>query len=922
MPDVEDSKLDSNGSSNQTSADSPKSDINIQTPVVKLDNKKDPDDAKNEKKKVAKSVLRYTKVQLLALRDSPLVKKPDALPPISVWFGEQTKKEKKVGADGAVETDKSKNNNALGSELNKPKDDSLGIPKSPLLGVSKSPNGSAPTSPKPSDKIVLGPPKWNFASSSVGGLKVVEEKTAPSRTGRSDGMRQRQVVEDLSYMRTGKDYEPRAPRGPSGGRGFIGREALREHRTLTEKTTKESVGHTHGTHGRGFGNMRSHDTSRSIRREGIGGKEHSGRNISRYQHVEDRETPEWMNYNPQTDEDTKHFDNGETSDKTMFDLQAWKVQMKEKDREQRERNEKEKTKERKETSEKGRARSISRADSSISWRPGNKTVPTEETNNASNNKVTEIVQEGSKEKNSTNFDDSSPSLNLADVDQLFGPGGMELNVKEHSGSSAFNKFLFQHELAMTEDNGPKTGTGSHIETTIPREQGTSRFARFFSHSTEENIQENDHMERPSTFQVSPQNLPVSNEMLKPGPISLDTLFQSQVATPSTTASISPRIAPSEGIRILPGMLTEEEVLQTLGAKPPLKPELKERNSEDEAAMFKIYAALKKGPSTSDLPSQLSHNVPISSSHQSVQFQHSAITNSGLPFNDPSIISAQKPTTINKTNISTQKVDMSNRHLGISELAPNDPVKKVNMLFGGNVPTSVYRQLSSRSDNSSRESSTASSPALKFNPKPNISNFPHSPQSSAIVPDLHASVYKTSSPRSPIISQSQNPSQYHNIVPPYSNGQNNPQHSHHRQEFPLPVGRNIPVDQLFNMIPQPPRNVPQQIHPQFQQPPMTSSMPPQIPFGYQHDRYPQQLQFSGPPPIPPQHISVHHHPGLLPPGTEALFANMHGYAQFIPNLVNNAIAPHTIPGIPNNTNMQQRGMMTLEEIERRGGLGGR
>jgi hypothetical protein len=33
----------------------------------------------------------------------------------------------------------------------------------------------------------------NFASSSVGGLKIVEEKTTSQRTGRSDGMRQRQV---------------------------------------------------------------------------------------------------------------------------------------------------------------------------------------------------------------------------------------------------------------------------------------------------------------------------------------------------------------------------------------------------------------------------------------------------------------------------------------------------------------------------------------------------------------------------------------------------------------------------------------------------------------------------------------------------------------------------------------------------------
>ncbi|PKC00541.1 hypothetical protein RhiirA5_365646 [Rhizophagus irregularis] len=300
------------------------------------------------------------------------------------------------------------------------------------------------------------------------------------------------------------------------------------------------------------------------------------------------------------------------------------------------------------------------------------------------------------------------------------------------------------------------------------------------------------------------------------------------------------------------MLTEEEVLETLGAKPPSKSEPKERSSEDEAAMFKIYAALKKGPSSSDLSSQLSHNLSTSSSNQSLQPHNPVVTSSGLPFNDPSIISTQKHASINKTNQSSQKIDISNRHIGISELAPNDSVKKINMLFGGNVPTSVYRQLSSRSDNGSRESSTASSPALKFNPKPNISSFPHSPQSSANIPDLHSSVYKSPPSRSPILpQQSHNSSQYHSVVPPFSNGPNIPQHTQLRQEFPPPVGRNIPVEQLF----------------------------------------------------------------------EALFANMHGYAQFIPNLVNNAMAPNTIPGMPNSTNMQQRGMMTLEEIERRS-LGGR
>lgn len=271
----------------------------------------------------------------------------------------------------------------------------------------------------------------------------------------------------------------------------------------------------------------------------------------------------------------------------------------------------------------------------------------------------------------------------------------------------------------------------------------------------------------------------------------------------------------------------------------------------------------------------------------------------LPFNDPSIISTQKSNPVTKVGQPQQqpKGEMSNRNIGFSELPASDSVKKINMLFGGNVPTSVYRQLSTRSDNGSRESSAASSPALKFNTKPtvsnvsNMSNFPNSPQSSAPIHEIHAPPYKPTSPRSPVLSQQQshNHSSYQNIVPPYSNGPNVSQHSHSRQEFPPSVGRNIPVEQLFNMMP--PRNVPQQIHPQFQQPP---SIPPPLPYGFQQpERFPQQLQFNAPP--IPQHLSVHHHPGMLSPGTEALFANMHGYAQFIPNIVNNAMTPNNIPG---------------------------
>lgn len=90
MSDVEDNKADLSEFGKHPSADSSKSDTNVQTPAGELDNEKVPEDAKRdeEKNKVqTKSVIRYTKEQLLALRNSPLVKKPDALPPINTWFG-------------------------------------------------------------------------------------------------------------------------------------------------------------------------------------------------------------------------------------------------------------------------------------------------------------------------------------------------------------------------------------------------------------------------------------------------------------------------------------------------------------------------------------------------------------------------------------------------------------------------------------------------------------------------------------------------------------------------------------------------------------------------------------------------------------------------------------------------------------------
>ncbi|CAJ0755813.1 11766_t:CDS:2 [Entrophospora sp. SA101] len=121
--------------------------------------------------------------ELLALQHSPLVEKPEGLP--SILESECIKKEGKKSVTDGSNTDNEKSNNKSSNHhhndgTKKSKEESnnssFGNQKSPSLTVSnKSPNGSVQTSPKPSDRIILGPPKMTFASSSVGGLRITEE---------------------------------------------------------------------------------------------------------------------------------------------------------------------------------------------------------------------------------------------------------------------------------------------------------------------------------------------------------------------------------------------------------------------------------------------------------------------------------------------------------------------------------------------------------------------------------------------------------------------------------------------------------------------------------------------------------------------------------------------------------------------------
>ncbi|KAI9307880.1 hypothetical protein BJ944DRAFT_228246 [Cunninghamella echinulata] len=98
-----------------------------------MSDKEDPNrlQEKNNTQPTDSSVIRYTRDTLLSLHDSPLVCKPDNMPPLSSWFGEEA-----------------------------------GSPS-----VSKSILNSSSVSKSTDKGIVLGPPKTNFASSLYGGLK-------------------------------------------------------------------------------------------------------------------------------------------------------------------------------------------------------------------------------------------------------------------------------------------------------------------------------------------------------------------------------------------------------------------------------------------------------------------------------------------------------------------------------------------------------------------------------------------------------------------------------------------------------------------------------------------------------------------------------------------------------------------------------
>ncbi|KAI8350329.1 hypothetical protein EDC96DRAFT_485862 [Choanephora cucurbitarum] len=239
----------------------------------------------------ATEVIRYTKETMISLHDSPLVQKPENMPSLLTWFGED--------------------------------------PESP---ASKSIlNGYVITRTSSEKSIVLGPTKTNFASSLYGGLKNQNEhyhttstKTQPMSNSRySHHQNHTRQMDDRNNTTSIREY--RSPRGPSfmNDRGFS--------HNRQDKPTDNRKFMNSPPHKRNNNNNNNHHHHERTNNTS-NGKLHHHRNNRHHELEGSERVPEWMDYTPdeETIEEVRE-DTKKEKELEMHDLEAWKSSMKQKD---------------------------------------------------------------------------------------------------------------------------------------------------------------------------------------------------------------------------------------------------------------------------------------------------------------------------------------------------------------------------------------------------------------------------------------------------------------------------------------------------------------------------------------------------------------------------------------------------------------
>ncbi|KAG0254603.1 hypothetical protein DFQ27_006754 [Actinomortierella ambigua] len=452
----------------------------------------------HEKKPGSDGVIRYSQEFLLECAKSPLVERPAALPPTSEWFGELVKED-------------------------------------------VDPNRRAPGRSGTSDKIVLGPPKTNFASSSLGGLRRADDGSNGTKKS-GEGVR-----------------EPRAPRGPSSAleHGFAREtiEKLASHKLLPKVTPKDITGLLSGMNSR----TGSRSTLSSSQKHGSGrslssGTTTAGNGMNTNNHISNSNTaysgmrthrsdaPEWMTYDPETQSSSRET-NGDGSQEFVDDIQAWKARMKEHERREREKEAAtaaSTSTSTTATSAPGKDRDPkqpSRADTSTSWRASAPPTKAQDTHSENRSGTKPLV-----------------SSSMQDIDLLFASGDIDLMKPLDPTSSAFDKFLSQHTLAVAEP-----GT---MGLTPRRADGGSRFARFFDDEP---------------------------ELTNPTPNHAHSLGGGGGGVTDQVAVAAQK--PSAPAR----MLSEADILASMSGPKPTASRAPDSRDEDAFAFSKIMSALSKPP---------------------------------------------------------------------------------------------------------------------------------------------------------------------------------------------------------------------------------------------------------------------------------------------------------------------------------------
>ncbi|CAO3615324.1 unnamed protein product [Cunninghamella blakesleeana] len=905
------------------------------------------------------TVIRYSREVLLSLHDSPLVCKPDSMPSLSSWFGEEA-----------------------------------GSPS-----VSKSILNSS-TVTKSTDKgIILGPTKTNFASSLYGGLKRTtsdtNNNTAPimsklsSSTSSSSRHRQHDDLTRLhnnsininnnnNNINTNTNNNNnnnissnRMPRGPSysNEKGF--HHHNRQEKNGLERRTSNPYGQSaHGKrfHHDRFGDRNNLNTSFNGRRD-FHRDNRMGNKPNQFHNNEEQpqeRIPEWMDYDAKDTPTPESKVESQTG--FINDLEAWKSDMKKKNG--LENNTTKKEIEKPSSPKIDNKQSVSNMDDLLDG------FGTIEISSTSTNSVLEgfnapkstfvdptltTVSETSSSIRGSRFakffakreevsnyppapasqpqqqqpQGSNPLLSSNENNENLQPRSISLNdlFNVNGASSIQSTTLPQQSSINNPLNGliPNiAGTDSAIAAAVIDQRPSSSNKNNYNYNNNNNNKNKNNGHNNNHNHNSNNNNNNNNSN------------NNNNNNKNNNNNNNNNKNSNNNSRVL----SEDDILKTLGAKKTAShPEQSGSDNQTNAMGFNRVLQILSQPK----PSVPSIDIHDASARQHIKNENNNIVQEKTETSNEIKVSPTPKTAIpNNDTGSTHSPKLPNDSEKVNTIeqqsTPTMKPKNVGNLFGGGLPTSVLRQMSARSSSDGRSPSLSSNKAIHTNrfgsPNTGESSQNGSPSighASPIVmkPNLHMMSPKTQQhpASSPQLQQTQPPQHQ----PPQSQPQPPPPHSpsnnfgyqHYSPNLSAALGVPNPTTgapiSLMNDIRSPPNGyeimnhqrfgnmengIPPPSQPSQQQPmlhmqgrpdmnmPMNQMMPPQF-MRQQSQQQPQnQPQNQQPQPMMDRSFMPPHHP---PPPMMGMPPMMPPHLLHLQNQGNGAPPPHfmqpPLPGMP-------------------------